>query len=122
MSETDEQKAVSAKVEEYNDRIDALIAERTAFMDENMHLFSKFKVGDEIYYRGALVGHVTRLYRLHAGTDERFDTTMDVDCEYREIGSSMCIGNTSCKYGAWAFSTKAEAAQEAKRKYEALSR
>ena len=60
------------------------VAERTKFLDDNMHLFAEFQIGDHLKNvtggEGVCVGH----YRCQAKSFE-FDTSFKVDSKIRWI-------------------------------------
>lgn len=103
---------------ELNKAVDDAVAERTKWLDEQMVLRSKIKVGDEIYDLSTckLLGKVSELYRFHRN-DMRYDRTLQT--HYRFTKDGQYFENTSCR-GYISIGTKEEAAKILRQRAEQL--
>ena len=95
------------KLKELNDAVTNAIKYRRDWLDSKMEEYAKFKVGDDIYNVQALqkIGVVRRLYRYWSNrNDGVMDTSMDINYEYKIVGTNNSFSNTSSQpnihYGA----------------------
>jgi len=70
------------KLKEYNGSIRDLIDQRTKFLDEHMHLFAEFQIGDELEHINGKRGKCIKHYRHRPS--ELYDTSFECDCEIQE--------------------------------------
>lgn len=87
------------KLEALNEKVDQAISERELFLDEHMHLFADFKIGERVYNtKTRAIGICTKHYRYNESQNELYDSDFNVDCEIEEPENSSCYDNTS-RYG-----------------------
>ena len=84
------------RVEDYNEKIEALIAERTAYMNSVMEYISPFKIGDE--YVNVKTGDHTKvieIYRMSSvgGREAYFDDSIF------DIHARFDNGDNTSRYG-----------------------
>jgi hypothetical protein len=70
------QESLERRLKELNKKIDDTMAERTLFLDENMHHFARYQIGEEVYdCIFQEVRKVSAYHRRHQGglLDDKFD-------------------------------------------------
>ena len=87
------------ELELLNLEVKRIIAKRSKFLDDNMHYFAPFQIGEKVYNCSTgEVGVVTKHYRYHAKSYE-YDTSLHCNCRVNcPIGSNF-VDNTSV-YGS----------------------
>ncbi len=87
---------IDSTVKMMTEKIEAAIAERTAFMDAHMSQCSRFQIGDPVYdEHGSKLGTVMNLYRPWRDRDPLYDTSMDVSVQYKMEGHENFFDNSS---------------------------
>ena len=87
-----------------NAEVETVVASRRAWMDAHMTDYARYKVGDVLFNMttGALLGTVTRLYRYWTEHNWQYDTTMNVNYEWRTTPEGQpypCFDNSSRQPG-----------------------
>jgi len=79
-----------------NQEVEQALQKRARFLDENMHLFAEFQIGEKVYNtKSQKVGVCIRHYRYWTTQNRLYDTSFDVDCEIQDAQNSKSFGNTS---------------------------
>ena len=82
---TDIKEQLQEQLKELNKKVNDAIKERTTFLDENMHYFAEFQIGDRLRTvggsRAVCIGH----YRYHANRRPDLDTSLYCDCQVMDL-------------------------------------
>ena len=97
-----EKEEIRKQLGDLNTIVEKAIAARTKFLDENMHHFAEFQIGEKVWdcannCEATCTGH----YRYHS-EDPRYDTTFSVNCN---ISTRNFTDNTSRHGGTHPFVT-----------------
>lgn len=90
-------------LEELNRRVDEAIDTRTEFLDEHMHRFADFQIGEVVV--DVTSGNryvVAEYYRYHAGRNPTHDTSFSVDCKLKRMEQEKTTHkDESLPWGFW---------------------
>lgn len=106
---------LQSELQEYNMKIHLLIQERTKFLDDNMHLYAEFKIGDVVRNalsgrKGVCVGHK----RKDSGSAS--DNGLGCTCIIQEKpdGAEICCTHETANTHFWYKPGDAQALKEKK--------
>lgn len=76
-----------------NEHITELINERTKFLDDNMHHFAEFQIGEEVYNCNRHTFTIVKdHYRYFTNRDPLYDTGLHCDCRFNNGDNTSCYG------------------------------